>query len=367
MIGTKNTFKLGDKEVRKCRRQLVFPPTARWWEPPLSSWLPEYNREILLLLFLYNCSIPFLAYFTNFCGNASDNDVENHMFCSDDFVLLEDKVLTGFAVGLFLLLAFRANQAYDRFWEGRRSWGRMREVSRDFTRLVCSQVEIATDDDFGDRRRAINFVTAFAAATKLHLRHEKDLRRDLQAIGVGMELQDIANIQSASHMPLFCQDILSNYLATQVKAGKLTDYQMGVINTDCLAVMSDQLGSCERLNNTPIPLSYVLQLRFFLMLWLVLFPLHVIPYYGWWSILLTNLVSYAVLGIESMSCEIENPFGYDRNDLDLDLYVEGFFKDTQEILNRAEYVDRHHIFDRRSVQQLSVRYKDGTNILEDEA
>ena len=225
----------------------------------------------------------------------------------------------------------------------------MREVSRDFTRLVCSHVEIETQDDWHDRRRAIDFVAAFGAATKLHLRKERDIRRDIKALDCGLSCQDVANIQQASHMPLFCLDILSDYLSKQVKAGKLSDYQLGVINSASLAVMSDKLGSCERLANTPIPLSYVLQLRFFMILWLILYPLHVIPYYGWWTILLTCLVGYAVLGIESMACEIENPFGYDRNDLDLDAYVQGFYKDTQEILRRREHDDHDKLFDRKQV------------------
>ena len=232
----------------------------------------------------------------------------------------------------------------------------MREVSRDFARLVCTHVEIESEEDKNERRRAINFVTAFGAAVKLHLRKERDIRRDIDALGCELSLQDVANIQQASHMPLFCQDILSDYLAKQVKAGKLSDYQLAVINKTTLAVMSDKLGSNERLANTPIPLSYVLQLRFFMVLWLILYPLHVVPYYGWWSILLTCLVAYAVLGIESMACEIENPFGYDRNDLDLDMYVQGFYKDTQEILRRREHTDSHRIFDHDEVLKLSARF-----------
>lgn len=234
---------------------------------------------------------------------------------------------------------------------------RIREVSRDFTRLVCCHVDVASHDDYEDRRRAINFVVAFGAAVKLHLRKEKDIRRDIDAIGCHLSCQDVANIQNASHMPLFCQDILSDYLAKQVKSGNLSDYQMGVINTTSLAVMSDALGSCERLSNTPIPLSYVLQLRFFMILWLILYPLHVVPYYGWWATLLTSLVASAVLGIESMACEIENPFGYDRNDLDLDSYVKGIFKETHEILGRREHLDRDKVFDRRQVLRMSACFK----------
>ena len=120
--------------------------------------------------------------------------------------------------------------------------------------------------------------------------------------------------------------------------------------------MSDRLGSNERIANTPIPLSYVLMLRFFLILWLILYPLHVMPYYGWWSILLCSMVAFAVLGIESMACEIENPFGYDRNDLDLDAFVQGFYNDTQEILRRAEFQERHLIFDLVIVNEMSSKF-----------
>lgn len=196
---------------------------------------------------------------------------------------------------------------------------------------------------------------------KLHLRGEKHIVYDLTSepisAMISLSLQEVANVQQAKHMPTFCLDILSDYLSKQNKAGKLSDYQMGVINTTVLAVLSDALGSCERIRNTPIPLSYVLQLRFFLILWLVLYPLHVVAFYGWFTILLASLVSFAVLGIESMACEIENPFGYDRNDLDLDAFCKGFCNDTQEILSRHECPDRDQIFDRKSVADLSKKQK----------
>ena len=116
IVGTRQTFRLGKDEVREKRRQVTYEPTHRWWEPSLSSWVPEYNREVLLFSFLYNTAIPILAEFTNFCGEHTEQDVAIHSFCSDDYRLLEDKALSGFALGMFLLLAFRSGQAYDRWW-----------------------------------------------------------------------------------------------------------------------------------------------------------------------------------------------------------------------------------------------------------
>lgn len=353
IVGSTKTLDKGRREQRPEGRNAMHEPNKGWWHGPLSDWVPETNREILLIVFLYNVVVVFLARYTDLCGDASDADEENHVFCSDSFVLLEDKVLTGFTVGMFLLLAFRANQAYDRFWEGRKMWGRMREVSRDFTRFVCTHIRVETQADFDDRRRAVNFVTCFAAATKLHLRKERDINRDIQKLRIQLCPQDIANIQHADHMPIFCQDVLSFYLNDQVKHGRLSEHQLSDINQICVAVMSDVMGSCERIANTPIPLSYVLQLRFFLILWLILYPLHIVAYYGWWTILLTCLMSFAVLGIESMSSEIENPFGYDRNDLDLDKMVSGFYVDTQAILKRVESKQSEYLFNRKQVLRMS--------------
>ena len=214
-----------------------------------------------------------------------------------------------------------------------------------------------------DRRRAIHFVAAYPVACKAHLRKERDIRRDFETLGLKLCHQDMANIQHAHHMPLFCQDVLSNYLNTQAdEAGKLSQKQLDVINTTCLAVMSDALGTCERIADTPLPLSYVLLLRFFLIFWLLLFPLHSAEYYGWWSIASCNLIAYAVWGIESMVCEIEDPFGHGPNDLNLDAMVASLFKGTQAILRRAESKDKDLIFDRIQMEERGKEnFGDGTN------
>lgn len=364
LVGNPQTFLKTADERREKRRQMTYEPTHHWWEPPLRAWVPETNREILLLLFAYNALVVLLAKYTAFCGTPDPQKVINeHVFCDDDWILLEDKALVGFAVGMFLLLAFRANQAYDRWWEGRKVWGRTREVCRDYARLVCNHIECNGRNDEADRRRAVDYLTAFAVTLKCSLRGERHIVKDLtdrqSVIGrrIKLSFQDIANIQQSSHMPLFCLDVLSNYLAKQQRASKLSDYQLGIINTTVMAVLSDTLGSCERIRNTPIPLSYVLQLRFFLVLWLVLYPLHVMAFYGWYTILLASLISYAVLGIESMASEIENPFGYDRNDLDLDKFCQGICSETQDILRRHSSADARLLFDRETIVEMNKSHK----------
>lgn len=363
-VGNPDTFLKSMNEEREPRRHIRYDPTDSWFSPPILSWIPETNRGVLCFVLLYNIAVVLIARFTAFCGTPKDYaHAESYRFCDEKWILLEDKALTGFSVGMFLLLAFRANQSYDRWWEGRRVWGRTREACRDFARLVCHHVNLdpaTLAEGKADRKRAIDYVTAYCVALKLHLRSERHIVRDLKgdptsviASQLTLSYQDVANIQNARHMPLFCIDVLSDYLVKQVRAGRLSDYQSGIMNGRVLTILNDTLGDCERILNTPTPLSYVLQLRFFLILWLAFYPAAIVAFYGWFAIPLSILVSTAVLGIESMSIEIENPFGYDPNDLNLDSFCEGTCDDTQDILRRNECPERDQIFDRKTVVALS--------------
>jgi putative membrane protein len=321
-----------------------------------------------------------LARFTAFCGRSESDDVY-FMICSDDYMLNEDHVISGLGVGLFLLLAFRANNSYERFWEGRRAWGRIKEVCRDLTRQICFEVHIGSiqnrvsntntnvnvdvDDTSSDeyvqdcyeRRRAIAFVAAFAATLKLNMRGELNTVPELGGL---LCFQDILNIEKSRVMPQFCVDVLTYYLQKQVRAGKLTVQEYCTMNETCLGVLADSMGTCERIRKTPIPLSYVLQLRVFLILWLCLYPLHLIGHYGWFTPLLATLVDFAVLGIESMACEIENPFGYHKNCIDLCSFCKGIVANVLEILSRVEHPDRDKVFNYQKVQERNTQlFSDG--------
>ena len=47
-------------------------------------------------------------------------------------------------------------------------------------------------------------------------------------------------------------------------------------------------------------------------------PFQVVEELQWWSGAIVALVSFVLFGIEEIANEIENPFGYDANDLPLD-------------------------------------------------
>jgi predicted membrane chloride channel (bestrophin family) len=218
--------------------------------------------------------------------------------------------------------------------------------------------------DCRERRRAIGFIAAFSSTLKLTMRGETN---SVPELGGVLCFQDILNIEKARQMPQLCLDVITYYLHKQVKQGKLTVQELCVMNETCLSVMADQMGTCERIRKTPIPLSYALQLRFFLIFWLLLYPLHFIAHYGWFTILLATIVDFAVLGIESMACEIENPFGYHKNCIDLCSFCKSIIADIFEILSRVEHNDRDQVFEYQIVKEMNTELfhnAEGTDLKE---
>ena len=78
----------------------------------------------------------------------------------------------------------------------------------------------------------------------------------------------------------------------------------------------DSIAGFERIMRTPMPLAYSIHLQVSVWIYLLSLPFQVITDVGpWWQIPITGLASACFLGILAVGFEIENPFGYDANDL----------------------------------------------------
>jgi len=174
-------------------------------------------------------------------------------------------------------------------------------------------IEANTLTDHRAKVATVRLLVAFAVAVKLHLRGQRpdDELRALVSPG------QFAQLQTTTNPPLELALWIANYLQQQQRTGHLNPYQL----TTCTTALDDlvhALGSCERILKTPMPLAYSIHLKQLLMLYCLAFPFQVVGVLGWWTPLLAGLVSFAVFGIEEIGIEIENPFGYDPNDLPLD-------------------------------------------------
>jgi putative membrane protein len=219
-------------------------------------------------------------------------------------------VVPSIVVGL--LLVFRTNTAYDRFWEGRKLWGSMVNATRNLSRQIWFGVEAQSPDSQAEKAAILRLLAAFVVATKLHLRQQPP-NQELEPL-IAPHL--LTELETASHPPLRLVVWVEDYLQTQHRLGKLPVVQLIHLD-ELLEKLVEAVGGCERILKTPIPLAYAIHLKQLLLLYCLLLPFGIVDQTNWWTGLIVGLIAFTLFGVEAIGIEIENPFGCDLNDLPL--------------------------------------------------
>ncbi|KAJ9511283.1 hypothetical protein QJQ45_017130 [Haematococcus lacustris] len=248
-------------------------------------------------------------------------------------IAIEPIQLTSFA--LSLLLVFRTNASYARWEEARRKFGTITTTARDIARQAFSWLPMSAVDAKATLAR---WLVALARCCMVHVRDEHHFETELRHILTPQELQWLAR---SSHRPNFCLQVLSKLLANARLPNEL------LIRLDeNMSKLVSAVSSCERVINTPIPLSYTRHTARFLMVWLACLPFTLWSYCGWAMVPLTALISFVLLGIEEIGVYIEEPFSVmalERLCERLEVNMQAMLREHQEIdqyLSQAAVVDK---------------------------
>lgn len=210
---------------------------------------------------------------------------------------------------LSMLLVFRINTAYDRWWEGRKMWGALVNVSRNLTMKLNAFIP---DERKKEKEELIILLGNFAFSLKEHLR--ENYKPDEMEFFEGF---DAAGFEKATHRPNYIASEIFRRITKLLKEGVLTSEQLIVINEE-LKSLTDITGACERIKSTPIPYSYSLYLKRIIFLYVVSMPFAFAIDFGYLAVGIVALIFYTFASLELLSEEIEDPFGDDENDLPTD-------------------------------------------------
>ena len=230
---------------------------------------------------------------------------------------------------LGLLLVFRTNTAYERYWEGRKAWGSMVNNIRNLGRQIL--VSINEESPRAKKIAALHVLAAFAIACKLHLRHES-ISSELQPL---LSPYQYKKLQSMNHPPLEIMYWLSTYLQNAFEQGHIQIYQLNsllILVNDLVNV----IGACERIQNTPIPLAYAIHLKQLLLIYCLSLPFQMVEQISWLTPFVVGLISFTLLGIEEIGIQIEDPFGNDSNDLPLDRICQNILRNLRDLVDVYE-------------------------------
>jgi ion channel-forming bestrophin family protein len=230
-------------------------------------------------------------------------------------------------VALGLLLVFRNNTAYEKWWEARKEIGNLVNTSRNIGITINGIIVHQNNEKFAIAK----LLKAFVTSLKGHLRDGVDMEV-LKEIGLGPK--EYMKIKKASHKPNIIVNLMMTHVETLYLKKQITDVQQEVLIRH-LNQLIEILGKCERIRNTPIPMAYGFLLKFFITLYVVVLPLGLIHDLGWWSIPLVIILYFIMMSIVLTAEEIEEPFGKDINDLPMDQIV-------QNIKNNIDEIVEHH-------------------------
>ncbi len=229
---------------------------------------------------------------------------------ADDFLQLNmylpSNLFSLFGIVLSILLVFRTNSSYDRWWEGRKHWGALVNHCRNLA--VMAQATFPPDDKISRKVIAVNSAN-FCIALKEHLR--KGVKKEELLLLTDAER---AELEYRSHIPAFFSQRLHDKVQEMYRSGHLSDADLINFKPQLQALL-DIAGACERIRKTPIPFSYAVYIKVLVFVYVLLLPFGMAAEFAYWSIPVVMILAFTFIGIVMMGEEIEDPFGLDCNDL----------------------------------------------------
>ena len=235
------------------------------------------------------------------------------------------------AVVLSIILVFRTNSAYDRWWEGRKQWGALVNHCRN---LAIMGATAFPEQMQAEKHKLAVYISNFCIAFKEHLRSGTKLE---ELINVSDE--ELAEYASKGHIPNHIS-LQIHQLVEKMHLGKHITPEDHLNFKPQLQALLDILGACERIKKTPIPFSYNVFLKIFISIYGLLLPFALIPQFDFWAVPLVMIIFFAFIGLELMAEEIEDPFGLDCNDLPTGDIAHNIKNNVFEILENRSSVDK---------------------------
>ena len=224
--------------------------------------------------------------------------------------------MLGFVISL--LLVFRTNTAYDRWWEGRKLWGSLVNNSRNFSIKLSAILEDENDKHFFRK-----IIPSYANVLHKHLKNEDTAKQLFEDLDL--------EIDHHKHKPNQVAMLMFQKINELYVAKKITGDQLIILNAE-IQSFSEVCGACERIKNTPIPYSYSAFIKKFIFFYVMTLPFGYSFSLGYYVAPVVVFIFYVLASLELIAEEIEDPFGDDVNDLPTKKISESIKKHVDEIL-----------------------------------
>lgn len=203
-----------------------------------------------------------------------------------------------------LILVFRVNAGYDRWWEARKLWGTTVNCSRNLAIIIVNYIRNSNKKEIDN---SLGLIAAMPYLMKNTLRgyaptHEvKHLLDD----------DTYAQLQHWQHQPNLISSKLAELLSKLQEEGKLNQFCF-LKAEELRETLVDCQGACERILKTPMPFVMAIKSRRFILLFMLILPLALVDYSVYINPIIVTLVAYALFSLDQIGVELQNPFSIDN-------------------------------------------------------
>lgn len=268
------------------------------WFLMLFIWRGSVLRKIILQLLIITAFSVVVLYFK---GNVYEYKVH-----------LNPAIFTLLGLSLAIFMGFCNSASYERFWEGRKLWGALVIESRSLAREVLTLINDNDADAKAKKQEFAKMIAAFSWALNYQLRN-KNANAVIKNL---LSEKNFEQLKDKKFVPVILLKQMGAWLNERKKEGKMDSIILTAIDNQ-LNGMSQIIGGCERIANTPLPFAYSVLLHRTVYLYCFWLPFGLVDVVGWMMPVIVLFISYTFIALDAIIQEIQEPFGEEENDLAL--------------------------------------------------
>lgn len=250
--------------------------------------------------------------------------IHNNYTAFQKYNIFVSATLPGYmGAALGLLLVFRNNSAYEKWWEARKEVGNLVNTVRNMAITINGLLP----SDATEKKLLYYKLDAFIFTLKDHLRNSFNPSNIAKLTENEQRL-----INMAQHKPNVIINLMMEKIENLYLEKKITDIQQSIL-IDKMHTLIDILGRCERIKNTPIPVSHQILLRFLINIYTLILPFSLIDDLGFLCLPIILFLYYILMSIVKTAEEIEDPFGQDLNDIQMDSIILNIHNNIHELIH----------------------------------
>jgi ion channel-forming bestrophin family protein len=213
--------------------------------------------------------------------------------------------LFGSAIGI--IVAFRNQSSYARWWEARTLWGALVNNSRSWGRQVTTVMMPLNEAEAGElkvaQRRLVYHQIAYVHALRQHLRGLEPWE-ELTPL---LSEQELSALREERNVPLAIQQQMG-LLLRHCQTRGWVDFAHWRSLDGNLDDLVDAQGGVERIKNTPMPKQYDYFPQLFVQMYCMMLPLGLVSTMGWYTPLGSTLVGFIFLALDKIGRDLDDPF-----------------------------------------------------------